>query len=262
MSKWIQAKAYIKHFASALTKYDVHSPFLFDFITNVLQDTRYFNAFAEIEAVRKHLLQNAKSINVEDMGAGSKTMHSAERRISDIARTSLSSPKYGQLLFRIANHYAPVNILELGTSLGISALYLARGSASATVTTLEGSAAIAHLAQQVLDQTHTKNIEVITGNFSTSLPALLQTGYAPDLVYIDGNHRLSPTVEYFNACMQAANANCIFILDDIHWSAEMEKAWEIICADEKCRLSVDLFYKGIIFTDTALISKQHVSIRF
>lgn len=72
MSKLVQTKAYIKYFNQSLTSYDVHSPFLFDFITHVLNDNRYFNAFGEIEAVRKHLLKNTSVIEIEDLGAGSK----------------------------------------------------------------------------------------------------------------------------------------------------------------------------------------------
>ncbi|MBP7400320.1 MAG: class I SAM-dependent methyltransferase [Chitinophagales bacterium] len=262
MSKLVQTKAYIKYFNQSLTSYDVHSPFLFDFITHVLNDNRYFNAFGEIEAVRKHLLKNTSVIEIEDLGAGSKKLHATKRKISDIAKTSLTNEKFGKLLFRIVNHYSPHHILELGTSLGISALYLAKAKSTSTVTTLEGSKAISHIAHQVFEQTHTENIQLITGNFSDTLPQLLSESYHPDLVYIDGNHRMKPTLDYFNTCLESANENCILILDDIHWSSEMEQAWNEIKHHPQSRLTVDLFYKGIVFTQKELLTKQNVSIRF
>ncbi len=262
MSKWIQAKAFVRHFSQSLTPYDMHAPFLYDFTTRVLTDKRYFNAYGEIQAIRSLLLKNAMPIHVEDRGAGSKKLHATERRICDIAKTSLTNEKFGRLLFRMVHYYAPGQVLELGTSLGISALYLARASSQTTVTTIEGSTSIAQVAGGIFKQAQAENIRLITGNFSDVLPRLFSGGYRPDLVYIDGNHRLKPTLEYFDACLAHAAPNCIFIFDDIHWSAEMEEAWRTVMQHDQSRLTIDLFYKGIVFTDAGLLSKQNVCIRF
>ena len=114
---------FIKFFFAAKTKYKVHSPFVFKFIEQVLEDTREFYAFDQIEAVRKLLLQNKKIINVSDFGAGSVKLKAPQRKIKAIAKSALSSPLFCRILFRTVNYYKPKTILEIGTSLGISSLY-------------------------------------------------------------------------------------------------------------------------------------------
>jgi len=46
------------------------------------------------------------------------------------------------------------------------------------------------------------------------------------LIYVDGNHRYAPTVEYFHQFLPFLGNDDILIFDDIHWSQEMEKAME------------------------------------
>lgn len=262
MSKWTQIKAFGRFMLVSKTKFDVHSPFLFDFITNVVEDKRLFNAYSEMEAVRTYLLQNNNTVVVEDFGAGSQTLKKPERKIASIAKTNLTSAKFGRLLFRIVNYYNPATILELGTSLGVSTLYLAKAKSSAKIITLEGSRSIAHIAQQIFKQTQTENIDIITGEFGQTLEAALQKLKTVDFVYIDGNHREKPTIQYFEKCLEYANQNCILVFDDIHWSREMEQAWKYIQHDTRVTLSIDLFYKGIVFLNPAIHQPMHIALRF
>jgi predicted O-methyltransferase YrrM len=83
-----------------------------------------------------------------------------------------------------------------------------------------------------------------------------------DLAFIDGNHRLSPTLKYFETILPKTHADSIIIFDDIHWSEEMEQAWEKIRTDECVRLSIDLFFMGIVFFRKEFREKQHFTISF
>ncbi len=95
----------------------MHSPFVFEFITNVLNDKREFDCFRYIESIREDLKNDNTEINVPDFGAGSRMQLNNKRKISAIARSSLKPKKYSQLIFRIVHFYKPQTIVEIGTSL-------------------------------------------------------------------------------------------------------------------------------------------------
>jgi len=135
---------------------------------------------------------------VEDFGAGSAGRSSHSRRVGEIAHRSLKNRKFAQLLYRIVQYYQPRTIVELGTSLGVTACYLAAANPEAVVHTLEGSTNIAEIASQNFQRIGLHNLRVTVGNFDETLPHLLAGLQTVDLAFIDGNHRREPTLAYFS----------------------------------------------------------------
>lgn len=258
ISKFIQYKLQ----ASNAKGHGVHSPFVYDFIRKVLMDKRGFYAYETIEARRKDLLKDNRVLLVEDFGAGSKLIKTNQRTISEIAKSSLKPKKFSQLIFRIVNYYAPKNILELGTSLGITTSYLASANEQAFVNTMEGSTAIAAIAQENFNQMQLKNIALTVGNFDDTLPAFLAKENSLDFVFVDGNHRYEPTIRYFKQLLNKVHENSILIFDDIHWSKEMEDAWKEIQQDQQVMVTIDLFFIGLVFFRKENKVKQHFTINF
>jgi predicted O-methyltransferase YrrM len=240
----------------------VHSPFVFQFISQVLNDKTEYPCYPAIEAKRKALLHNKTEIAVTDFGAGSGIINQKKRSVHKIAASSLKPAKYAQLLFRIVQYYKPATVLELGTSLGITTAYLSQGNAAAQVATCEGAPTIAGIAQQQFDALQIKNIQLFTGEFSTSLPRVIQQLNKIDFVFIDGNHRKAPTLLYFEQLLPFATAHTIFVFDDIFWSKEMEEAWLELKAHPAVTLSINLFFIGLIFINPSFKEKQHFNIRF
>lgn len=239
----------------------IHSPFVFDFIQKVLNDNTQYKDYKNIEAQRKKLRQDDSFIEIEDFGAGSVVMKTNKRQISRIALTSLKPKKYGQLLYRIVKYYHPENIIELGTSLGITTAYLAAAS-DKKVYTLEGAPAIAKKAGENFVALNIKNIDLVLGEFENSLPDILSKINYPAFVFIDGNHRKQPTLNYFYQLLKRSTELSIMVFDDIHWSLEMEAAWEQIKADPAVTLTIDLFFIGIVLFRKDFKVKQHFLIRF
>ena len=258
------ASRYARYYLGALNGkgHGAHSPFVFDFIRHVLNNDKCYCAPAMIEQRRKALLRDKSSIQIEDMGAGSSRNSAPSRTVSQVAATALKPPKYAQLLHRLAAHYQPHTIIELGTSLGITTSYLATGHPQATVYTIEGSPAIAAKAAEGFGPLLLKNVHPLIGNFDTVLPQLLSELNGVDLAYIDGNHRYAPTVNYFSQLLPHCNEGSILVFDDIHWSAEMENAWEVICSHEAVQYTIDIFFLGFVFFRKGFKVKQHFSIRF
>ena len=248
--------------ASNAKGHGVHSPFVYDFIRKVLIDKRNFYAFVGIENCRKELLKDKRVLHIEDFGAGSRLQKTNQRKVSEIAHSSLKPKKYSQLLFRIVNYYQPENILELGTSLGITSSYLAFAKVDAKVVTMEGSKEIAAIANANFEKLQLKNISIITGNFDDQLPAFLLSQNKLDFIFIDGNHRFEPTIQYFEMLLSKIHEESILIFDDIHWSAEMEMAWEQIQNHPQVTVTIDLFFIGLVFFRKENKVKQHFQIDF
>lgn len=240
----------------------VHSPFVFDFITKVLNDQSEISSSAAIESVRQALLQYRQAIEVLDFGAGSAVIPTNQRKISAIAASSLKKPRYAKLLHRVAKYYHCKNMLELGTSFGTTSAYLATASPEVSLHTFEGAPAIADIAQKNFKSLQLNNIELHLGDFKSTLPAYLSAHPSIDLAYVDGHHQKEPTLQYFQWLLSSIHENSILIFDDIHWSEEMEAAWEEIKSHPAITLSIDLFFIGIVFVKKDFKEKQHFTIRF
>jgi predicted O-methyltransferase YrrM len=258
------AKKFIHYYLTASNGkgHGIHSPFVFDFVKNVLNDKKEYESYHSIEAIRKELLHDKRIIEVEDFGAGSLAVPNRKKRVSDITRSFLKSKKLAQLLFRIIKYYQSATIIELGTSLGVTTLYLATANKNSEVFTLEGSKNIAKIAEDNFKKAGIDNVKLIQGNFDDTLVSALIQMKKIDLAYIDGNHRKLPTLKYFQQLLQNSSEHSIFIFDDIHWSAEMEEAWKEIRQHKAVTLTIDLFFIGIIFFKKDFKMKQHFVIRF
>jgi predicted O-methyltransferase YrrM len=241
--------------------FGIHSPFLFDLITLVFNDTSDKIAYRKIDLIRTELSNSTKIINVTDLGAGSKVFTSSERKVSEIIKHSATQKKYGELLHRLAAAYKPKTILELGTSLGISTAYMALGNPDAKVVTIEGCPETAKIALETFVLCNTPNVTLVNGPFDEILPLTFFDLHSLGMVFFDGNHTKDATLNYFQQCLPYTNEDTIFIFDDIHWSEGMREAWEIIKKNPKVSLSVDIYQFGLIFFKHDL-SKQDFVIRF
>lgn len=235
----------------------VHSPFVFDFCKKVIEDERNFYAFGDLVALREQLKLNSTEIDVNDFGAGSLVLPKRKKRISQIAKTSATATHFAKILFKTALTYKPKNILELGTSLGISTLYFSKANEKSTVYTVEGCPNVAGWAHHNFKLSKATNIRQFTGEFGESLPKALKEIDKLDLVFLDGNHRYQPTIDYFKLCLEKVGEHSILIFDDIYWSQEMIQAWEEVKNHPKVTQSIDLYQFGYVFFNKDFKAKQH-----
>ena len=141
----------------------IHSPFVFNLVSNILRNKTRPDIVCSIEKIRNRLLEDPRSINVTDLGAGSKKMKTSLRKVSDITRYSAIPRKYGILLSNMAEAFGKPFILEFGTSLGISTMYMAASCPDAEVITIEGCSATAEIASDNFKESGLKNIRILTG---------------------------------------------------------------------------------------------------
>lgn len=239
--------SWMEHLVKARTRHAVHSPFVYQLTSEVLRVDDELPEFQAIERLREDLLGSDQVIRVNDLGAGSRVLDMPIRNVSDMAKTSLKPERQAQLLFRLARYFDPKHVLELGTSFGLSTLYLARGAENATVTTIEGCPQTYRIAKTHFEQLRQKNIDAQLGSFRSRLPEVLRRMPTLDLAFIDGHHVHQPTLDYFEQCLAKAHNDSLFILDDIHWSAGMEQAWEEVKRHPQVTVTIDLYDLGLVF---------------
>lgn len=257
------ALRYLRHLSTSLTAHGIHSPFVYQLVNDVIYDRRNYYAFTPIEILRSQLMDSKEQVDVIDFGAGSVIQPSliGKQKVHTLVKNSAKSPKLGKLLFRLVNYFQPQNMLELGTSLGISALYQGAANHTADFITLEGNPHIAAIAEKNIAKLKLSHIKIIVGDFKDTLPLALKQLSRVDYVFFDGNHRKEATLQYFDQCLQYSHEDSIFIFDDIHWSDGMQEAWEAIKQHPQVKATVDVFFLGIVFFKKGL-SKQDFKIRF
>jgi len=229
---------------------------------HVILDDRTFYAYEEIEKLRTKLLKDKRSIEIKDFGAGSKIMKSNKRPIKQIAKYAATSFKKGSLLFKIVNYYKIKNILEFGTSLGIGTLYFSKANKGVKVITMEGCPNTSKIATTNFEDENMSNIEVLNSEFDQALKSIKASSFNPDLIFFDGNHTKSATLQYFERCIPYIKENAIFIFDDINWSDGMHQAWNEIRKHPKVSLSLDLFQLGILFFNKDRKEQEHFVLYF
>lgn len=250
-----------KYFAHAVTArntggFGIHSPLIFNFIQYVLKERQPFYCFEEIEKVRRKNLNDHRIIHVNDLGSG----RSETKKISAIASKALKQPKQAQILFRTIQYFKFEKIMELGTSLGISTLYMAAASSKKTCITLEGCNETAEVAQRNFRQLGMDKINLIECNISEQLASVFKEYGQQDFIFIDANHRYEALKNYFEVCIEHTHAKSVIIVDDIYWSAGMEKAWNEIKQHPRVTTTLDIFHMGIVFVNPILV-KKHYKVR-
>ena len=243
-------RSYLRYLSRARDEHALHSPFLFVLYTEVIQaDNRREPAFRPIRVLRKKLRRSRQFIAIADFGAGSKVNTAHQRTLGDIARNSQKPARFGRLLFRLVRRFEAKTILDLGTSLGLTTAYLAEAARlyGGRVLTFEGCPQTAAVARQNFEDLGVQNVRVVVGNLDETLAREVVAMPPVDLVFFDANHRYEPTVRYFETCLPRIHNDSVFVFDDIHWSAEMERAWDYIKKHPSVSVTVDLFWVGLVF---------------
>lgn len=254
-----QVSSYLNFLLKSKNQHGVHSPFVFDLVTKCFYENHSIKVAKQWKHARKNLISDSSTIEVKDLGAGSRVFASQKRPIKKIAQNAGISFKRAMLLNKLCHYFKVESTLELGTSLGLGSLSMALNN-PLKLDTVEGCENTLNRAIKLFE-TYNCNDQITThlasfSQFISSLPS----NQTYDLIYIDGHHNYQATLHYFDAMLAHAHENTIFIIDDIYWSKGMTKAWESIYQHPKIHVSIDIFYWGIGFLRTQQ-AKEHFRIR-
>lgn len=251
----------------------VHSPYLFEWVRMVMMDRNSYYSWDAIEDCRRAMLADDRELEFVDYGSGKlkgengklKGENGERRRVCDIARRSLTKRKYAEMLFRLVNWlgtthrlangsgtanslaFRGLTIVELGTSLGVTTAYLAMPDSRNRVLTFEGCASVAEVAEENWRKLNVKNIQCVVGAIDAAV--LSRELSCVDVAFVDANHTYAGAREYFNVLASMVHEKSVIVMDDIHYSSEMERAWKEICEDERVTSTMDLYQMGLVFFD-------------
>jgi predicted O-methyltransferase YrrM len=228
-----------------------------DFVHNVFADDYVYPEYKVVDAFRKFVQKDRRIITTSQHGARSKEAGN-QITAGKIASITAVRKKTGHMLFRMAKYYRFSQIVELGTGLGISTLYLAMGDRSTHVITIEGNQAYADIASAHFNNLGLHHIKLICNTFENELSGLLQNGPGASLIFIDGNHTREATTYYCDLCMRMLPDRSMIVLDDINWSHGMHMAWNTIRRTCTTGAAIDLFHAGILFVDSHLRGENYV----
>lgn len=251
----------------------IHSPFIFELITKVFNHKTVHKDLKEVFCIHNKYKKSNIPLVFNEIGAGSqkttnktKAMNAkmglyhrkVEATVGKTIRNSSITKKHGRLIYQLIKYFKPSEILEFGTSVGISTLYIAKAAPKSNITTVEGVKEKSAIAQKLAQEMNITNINFMCAEFDSGLTEILEKFNKLDFVFFDGNHTQKATLNYFNACLEKAHNDSIFIFDDIHWSKEMEEAWDAIKNHKKVKVSIDLFRLGIIFFKPEITAGNYV----
>jgi len=252
---------YLKHRLTARTRHGTHSPFVYKLADEVIYDFNDKSEYKNIEQQRKKLFSDESIITVTDLGAGSHLNKNRTKKVSQIAKNALKSPRLAKLIYRLAKETRPKTAIELGTCLGITTSYLSTACPDAEVITIEGCPQTAEVAKKNFNDLALNNIELHVGNFDGILPDIIARQPSLDFVYIDGNHRKDATLNYFKWCLPKVTEDSLLIFDDIYWSGGMKEAWAEIKNHPDVTVTVDLFWIGLVYFKKGQ-AKEHFKLKF
>jgi len=257
MNKLSRLKYLWRYYKGAKTIYNIHSPFLYDFVRIVFDTQKNYYSFYQIELVRQRLLKDSTEIKINDLGAGTVS-NSNLRSIKEIASTSSSGEKKCRVLHNIANYFHAKNILELGTNLGLGTAYIFSASKEAEFHSVEGDENLHRIAEEGLKNLGIYKVKLFNQAFEKYFRSQPKFVDEVELCFVDGNHTKDATLEVFHKIWNNAQERKCIIFDDIYWSDGMAEAWAEIKAKVSSGFTVDVYQMGIVIIDPKYKKVEHI----
>lgn len=242
--------SYIVYYWKAQSNLYIHSPFIFDWVNALNQNLGKTNNTITFyrASLDKDLSKFIYNHNNRELCVS----------VSDRYRKTSISDHYGKILSYTSSYLSAKNFLELGTSLGVSAAYIASSNPSIKGVTIDSNLNSITKSQSLFDKIFPQHqVEFKSGIFKDILPEVLLVGNEYDFVFIDGDHNYESTIEYVTKIKMFLSENAVIVLDDIRWSSNMHRAWQELILLPEFNYTVDFGRIGFLFKINNHSPKQH-----
>ena len=230
--------------------YGVHSPFVFDLITHVIEEKCHFYSYLDISLTRIQLFQNEQFVYYRGKRI---TVKKAFRQYG-------ISNKEGELLFRLTNYFKPHTILCIGSSLGLTPLYLSRYDSTVQCITLECEPDFTAIATHFLGKEKNSSLQILTGSYLVTLPESIMQLQQIDCIYISKDVEINDLAEIFQQCLPFIHNTTFCVLAGIRSSSEKYHYWKQLCQHPSITVTIDLFYTSILFFQPNLNNRVYETI--
>jgi len=228
--------------------YGVHSPFAFNFITNVIEEKLPYYIFADIEKQRVELLACKEMVEFVSPKGNLK-----KKTVAEITSQETQSNKYGALLFRLVNFLQCKSVLQIGASTGIMSLYLASPRKDMQCVVLEDRTALVPVIRKLCSSLHINNVSVETGEYLSSLEKVLKEHDYFDLVFI--NTIRNP--ELTRHILERQIKTKLLVVDNIRKDKKSKALWQMVEDNPHAKITIDLYYLGIALFEEKFYKKHY-----
>lgn len=232
----------------------IHSPFVYNLVTKVIDEKCGYYRYSDIELVRKQLLQNTTPVTYTDRRSLNKQRTST---VSKLTKREAVNQKQGKLLFRLTNYFKPTRILQVGSGMGLSTLYMTSYDKKVNCVVLEHEAAFTPVLEWVYEKARTP-VNLYTGSYKETLMPALKELKTVDFILFDIAPE-SGDIEYlFRECLKCAHEKTVFVCVGINRSRVMSCFWKEICANSDMTVTIDLYSLGIILLEKKLHKRNYI----
>jgi predicted O-methyltransferase YrrM len=157
-------------------------------------------------------------------------------------------PVWGRFLLRLVRELGPRSCLELGTGFGLSAAY------QAAALELNGEGRLVSFDEEELMGTAgagldglglTARVGLVGGRIERTLTNELSRGRSIDFAFLDADHTAEGTLSGFDAILPYLAGEAVVVLDDISWTAEMQRAWAAVRDRDRVSAAIGLRRLGV-----------------
>lgn len=234
--------------------YGVHSPFVYNLITKVIEEKCSYYSFYDIELLRRSLLYREEVVACPDRQHPGRIK---QRQVGEIVRQEAIKASHGALLFRLVNYFKSRHILQLGPNMGISTLYLTSYAKDLRCIALEAVPEFAVIARHTFERAHNP-IDLRVGTYAELLPKALADMERIDFIYFNTLYEQQHNLSLFETCLRYVNDDTLFVFEGIKASQKMRDFWKAVCARQEVTVTVDLYTLGIVFFNRKLNKRDYI----
>ena len=234
--------------------YGVHSPFVYNLITKVIEEKCSYYSFYDIELLRRELYYREEVVTCPDRQHPGRTK---QRQVGEIVYREAIKASHGALLFRLVNYFKSRHILQLGPNMGLSTLYLTSYAKDLRCIALESVPEFAVIARETFKRAHNP-IDLRVGSYAELLPKALADMEQVDFVYFNTLYEQEHNLSLFETCLRYVHNDTVFVFEGIKASQKMRDFWKAVCAHPEVTVTVDLFTLGIVFFNRKLHKKDYI----
>ena len=250
----------------------VHSPFVFDLITTVIEEKSHYYCYDQLHRLRRQLLHSKEKI----------ALNNHRFSISKLLKKNGFRESEDRLLFRLANRFQPKQILVIGSDFGLTPLYLTAFSKDAACTVVEQEPSITAITQDFLKSHAVSAIDLSDSldNIPNKLDMIVWGSsfqfsvfsFQRSMVKVPpfkgvGGCSCQLSVFSFQFSMQSferllthIHDLSVMVISGINATSENRAMWKMICAHPKVTVTIDLCRLGIVFFNPKLHRKIYKSI--
>ena len=219
--------SYLKYLLQRKSEYGIHSPFVYDFMCKVLNDSGSNRDYDTIYRVAR-LLDKRKYIHY-------------------------NLRKQSRLLYRMVRYFEPDSVVSFGRLTALNTTALALGHLQTKIYLEQSDDFL-----ETLNSMGIVNVNLIQpAEFDSEHFRRLNTGF----VFFSRASFEDDTWDYLVDCLNYKTADSVFVFEGIHHNKAMEDAWEEIKGNEDVSVTLDLYCIGMVFFREG-IEKQDLVLKY